>query len=87
MSHRVKVIIRTLVVIMCLMAFFGFAEYTRRRCDNIYNEGVSLLKSGKYTEAVDCFKGIGDYANYRDISKLLEEHGFSVCPHCGKLIE
>lgn len=86
MSKKNRIII-SLIIIIFLTVFFSFTFYMREKNIKIYNEGVSLLESGKYKEAVERFDDIPDYTNYRDISKLLEKYGFSICPYCGALLE
>lgn len=86
MSKKFRIII-SLMIIVFLVVFFSSAFYTRDKYIKIYNEGVSLLETGNYKEAIECFDDIPSYTDYRDISKLLKKHGFSICPHCGSLLE
>lgn len=75
------------VIFLLLIITFGYAFHMRGEYRKVYDNGVSLLEEGKYTEAVDCFSDIPDYMDYQDISKLLNKYGVSVCPHCGALLE
>lgn len=86
MGKKFRIII-SLTIIIFLIVFFSSAFYTREKYIKIYDEGVSLLDAGNYKEAIECFNDIPNYTNYRDISKLLEKHGFSICPYCGSLLE
>lgn len=79
--------VSTIFIVCIINAAMAFAFYTRNEYLEIYNEGVALLENGSVTEAVDIFREIPNYTQYRDIAELLEEYGFSVCPHCGSLLE
>ena len=73
--------------IIFIILRIGFAKITidnRNRFTEIYNKGVIYLNEGKYQKAVECFKEIPDYPNYRDISDLLQEH--NICPECGQVL-
>ena len=87
MRKKTKVTIIISSIIVFLIAFFGYAFYTRNRYIEIYDKGVSLLEEGKYEEAIDCFNDIPDYIRYQDIAELLDEYDVPVCRHCGSLLE
>ena len=86
MGKRVNIITFGIIFLFFILSI-GYAFHMRGAYRKVYDNGVSLLEDGKYTEAVDCFSGIPDYMDYRDVSELLNKYGVSVCPHCGTLLD
>ena len=75
-----------LAIILFFVLFLGSAVKTRDKYFEIYNRGVSLLESGQYFEAIECFENISNYMGYRDIPELLEKYQV-VCPECGSVLK
>lgn len=86
MSKRFK-ILSTSAVILFLIVFFSSAVYKRNKYIEFYNEGVYLLQEGRYTEAIESFRNIPNYIQYKDISELFDEYQIPVCPNCGLPLE
>ena len=86
MSKRFKTL-STSAVILFLIVFFSFAVYKRNKYIEFYNEGVYLLQEGRYTEAIDSFRNIPNYIQYKDISELFDEYQIQVCSNCGLALE
>lgn len=89
MKSKCKILIRALMIISLvafITCYFGSAFYLRFKYQRSYNEGVSLLESGCYDKAIDCFNEIPDCRNYKDIGDLLKDHQL-ICPYCGSVIE
>ena len=76
------------VLFLLIALVFGFGIHARNKCMEAYYEGVSLLKSGNYMAAIDCFNDIPDYIEYKDIAELLREYEVKdVCPYCGHILK
>ena len=87
MSKRFKILVMSSLVILFLIIFFSSAIYKRNEYIEIYNEGVYLLQEGRYTEAIESFRNIPNYIQYKDISELFDEYQIPVCPNCGLPLE
>lgn len=83
LSKKIFIVIFWGIIATC---YFGSALYLRFKYQGIYNEGVSLLESGRYVEAIKCFNEIPDCRNYKDIGVLLKDYP-SICPYCGSVME
>lgn len=68
MSKRFKILLIS-AVILFLIVFISFAIYDRNKYKEFYNEGVYLLQ-----EAIDSFRNIPNYTNYKDISELFNKY-------------
>ena len=77
MKHIYITFVALLVVILAV------SLVERKRLLVIYDEGVALVERGDYAAAIDRFKDIPNYENYRDVLKILEEVEGS-CPLCGE---
>lgn len=83
-----KYYITSIIIGLTLTLTFIFALHMRFNYEEAYNEGVSLLESGDYMGAIECFNDIPDYIEYEDISELLKKYKVdNVCPYCGHVIE
>ena len=85
MSKRFKILSTSAVILF--LVFFSSAAYKRNKYIEFYNEGVYLLQEGRYTEAIDSFRNIPNYIQYKDISELFDEYQIPVCPNCGLPLE
>lgn len=86
MSKRFKILLIS-AVILFLIVFISFDIYDRYKYKEFYNEGVYLLQEGRYIEAIDSFRNIPNYTNYKDISELFNKYQIPVCPNCGLPLE
>ena len=86
MSKRFKILLIS-AVILFLIVFISFGIYDRNKYKEFYNEGVYLLQEGRYIEAIDSFRNIPNYTNYKDISELFNKYQIPVCPNCGLPLE
>lgn len=84
-KHQKTIII--ILIIIFIISFFASAFYTRNKYIQIYNEGVSLLYEGNHIKAIERFKDIPRYEDYRNISELLDEYYYQHCPYCGNIME
>ena len=87
LSRKTKIVVIICSIVVFSVLFCSSAVYTRNEYIKIYNEGVSLLEKGNYTDALNRFSDIPNYIDYRDIRELLEEHQIDVCPRCGLILE
>lgn len=83
-KNRDYIIMFGTISVILLIGFAKMAIDIRNSFTEIYNKGVVYLNEGKYQKAVECFKEIPNYLNYRDISDLLQE--YDTCPECGQVL-
>ena len=80
---------RKFVVLAIGAAIIGATFYAATDIQNeyldYYEQGVSYLEENRLSDALDCFKQIPKFRDYRDISERLEE--LNVCPECGHIMK
>ena len=85
-NYGLKYLILTFVIcIILIIAMLCQAIHLRHKYQQIYNEGVILLESGNYEEAVEKFNEIPDCEDYRDVAELLNIK--QICSRCGNVLE
>lgn len=73
-KHKILIVPIVSIIGLVLFAFHYHYAYV-----DYYDKGVALLKEGNKEEAIEVFENIPNYADYRDISVLLE---LEECPNC-----
>ena len=87
MNKNRKIGILIFMVLLFILIFISFANYKKHEYIEIYNKGIQLLNDGNVDSALDCFDDIPNYTRYRDISQLLKENNFQICPNCGAVVD
>lgn len=72
-----------IIILFFIIYFVGSAVYYRDKYSKIYDEGVILLESGNYEEAVEKFNEIPNCEAYKDVGELLEIE--RICSECGAI--